>query len=221
MTFHSAPVHKVTFEIGGTVPGSEYDTFLIGGNATLDGTLLVDLIDGFMPEVGEVFTLMTFDSRVGEFGNVAAAGDLGGLELEATYTDTNVLLSFAAVELPGDANGDGVVDGLDYIIWAEHFGEMDPPDALDGPADGDFNNDAVVDGNDYLIWAANFGSGGAVNVVPEPAGWLLLVTADAWHRYWSSWGTRRQVAAKTRGEGHFFSGDLRALGTICPGASPR
>lgn len=167
----------ITLEVGGTTPGSEYDTLSVGGTATLDGTLLVDLIDDFTPSVDNVFTLMTFGARVGEFNRVEAVGVLSGYTLETTYTDTSLRLSFAAVDVPGDANGDGLVDGVDYLVWAGNFGETDPPDGLNGASDGDFNDDGVVDGVDYLVWADNFGSGGVARMVPEPASWMLLLIA--------------------------------------------
>jgi hypothetical protein len=46
---------------------------------------------------------------------------------------------------PGDANGDGVVDNLDYNIW------------LTNSLTADFNKDGKVDGIDYVIWVTNFG----------------------------------------------------------------
>ncbi|MCA9101714.1 MAG: hypothetical protein KDA63_11215, partial [Planctomycetales bacterium] len=66
----------VTMEIGGTSPGSQYDTLLVGGTAMLDGTLLIDLVDGFVPTPSDVFTLMTFGMRAGEFDNVATVTPL-------------------------------------------------------------------------------------------------------------------------------------------------
>jgi hypothetical protein len=53
---------------------------------------------------------------------------------------------------PGDANGDGLVDGRDYIIWVNHYGT-----ASTGYSNGDFNNDSIVDGRDYIIWVNNYG----------------------------------------------------------------
>ena len=53
---------------------------------------------------------------------------------------------------PGDANGDNLVNGLDYLIWLSHYGEF-----VSGPANGDFNNSGKVDGADYLIWLSNYG----------------------------------------------------------------
>lgn len=53
---------------------------------------------------------------------------------------------------PGDANGDGQVDGVDYSIWLNHYGQ-----AVSGAASGDFNNDNRVDGVDYVIWLTNYG----------------------------------------------------------------
>ncbi|MEZ6073109.1 MAG: dockerin type I domain-containing protein [Pirellulales bacterium] len=78
----------------------------------------------------------------------------------------------------GDGNTDGVVDGLDYLIWAEHFDE-DPSDPS-GAAGGDFNGDGKTDGLDYLVWAGNFEQSvfapNSTNV-PEPS--ALLITCVA------------------------------------------
>ena len=59
-----------------------------------------------------------------------------------------------ATRIPGDANGDGVVDGTDLGVWAANFGAS--PASLNM---GDFNGDNVVDGIDLGIWSANFGAG--------------------------------------------------------------
>jgi hypothetical protein len=54
---------------------------------------------------------------------------------------------------PGDANGDSNVDGIDYVIWLNHYGQ----NVSGGPSVGDFNGDGKVDGIDYVIWLNNFG----------------------------------------------------------------
>ncbi|MCA9101135.1 MAG: hypothetical protein KDA63_08300, partial [Planctomycetales bacterium] len=58
----------------------------------------------------------------------------------------------------GDANGDRVVNGLDYLVWAANFDTNPGPDG--DPSDGDFNDDGAVDGLDYLAWAGAFGDDG-------------------------------------------------------------
>ena len=87
-------------------------------------------------------------------------------------------------DVEGDANDDDAVDGLDYLVWADKFGDQDlgvfeanlRPGYLTvhGAAYGDFNYDNVVDGLDYLAWAGNFGAGVAV---PEPGSMMLAVMA--------------------------------------------
>ncbi|MCA9103136.1 MAG: PEP-CTERM sorting domain-containing protein [Planctomycetales bacterium] len=69
---------------------------------------------------------------------------------------------------PGDGNGDGWIDGLDYLIWAGNYGTN--PGADGDPSDGDYNDDGAVDGLDYLLWASNYGShtGPGGTTVPEP-----------------------------------------------------
>jgi hypothetical protein len=57
--------------------------------------------------------------------------------------------------LAGDANHDNEVDGLDYIVWADHFGQA----SGSSWEQGDFNSDGAVDGLDYILWSDNFGTG--------------------------------------------------------------
>jgi hypothetical protein len=52
-----------------------------------------------------------------------------------------------------DANGDLLVDGADYAVWADHYLQQ----TTEGAAAGDFSLDGVVDAADYTIWADNYG----------------------------------------------------------------
>lgn len=53
---------------------------------------------------------------------------------------------------PGDANRDGSVDGVDYMIWLNHYNQT----TGNGIEDGDFNKSGKVDGLDYVIWLNNY-----------------------------------------------------------------
>ena len=55
---------------------------------------------------------------------------------------------------PGDANGDNLVNGADYLIWLQNYGASTSL----GPKAGDFNISGKVDGADYLIWLQNYGT---------------------------------------------------------------
>ena len=57
------------------------------------------------------------------------------------------------VRLPGDANGDGVVDFKDLLILAQNYGKS-PNETF---ADGDFNGDGSVGFDDLLILSQNYG----------------------------------------------------------------
>ncbi|MBX7071867.1 MAG: DUF4465 domain-containing protein [Pirellulales bacterium] len=90
--------------------------------------------------------------------------------------------------VPGDANGDTLVDGADYTIWADHFQQSG------GYAQGDFNGDGVVDGADYTIWADHFAPASAALPVPEPATGLLFALGTAS----MALGMRRGQSARVR-----------------------
>ncbi len=69
---------------------------------------------------------------------------------------------------PGDATGEGVVDGADYTVWADHYKQ---PGIW---RQGDFNGDSFVDGADYTIWADSYAEAG-----PGASGKSTLAEAGA------------------------------------------
>ena len=52
----------------------------------------------------------------------------------------------------GDANGDNMVNDIDYSIWISNYQKT----GTCGPSCGDFNNDGAVDSLDYIVWVNHF-----------------------------------------------------------------
>lgn len=77
--------------------------------------------------------------------------------------------AFNDVNLPGDFNGDGVVDATDLEFWSKSFGQNGNFIHADGDADGD------VDAADYLLWQRNLRNSLTPVSVPEPNPALLVV----------------------------------------------
>ncbi len=81
---------------------------------------------------------------------------------------------------PGDATDDGLVDGGDYTVWADNYGDTDAAAWSDGGWEvGNFNDDAFVDGGDYTIWADAYGypAGAAAGGASVPAPGMLALLA--------------------------------------------
>jgi hypothetical protein len=78
---------------------------------------------------------------------------------------------------PGDFDGDGDVDGADFVAWQTNFPK--PSGAI--LAEGDADGDGDVDGADFVVWQTNFpftpGPGAAP--VPEPGAIVLAGFAAA------------------------------------------
>ena len=103
----------------------------------LGGTLQILLLDGFDPQVGDTFEVLTFVSRVGEFDTVEAP-DLGDDKVNRVqYNDTNVTL---ITTFPADFDLDFDVDLDDYELLFE---------CLNGPGGGvpEGCDQADLDGN--------------------------------------------------------------------------
>jgi hypothetical protein len=74
----------------------------------------------------------------------------------------------------GDFDGDGDVDGADFLTWQRGLGLTGQPDATTGDAD----DDGDVDAADLALWQSHFGgvpTVAAVGAVPEPAALTLCL----------------------------------------------
>ncbi len=147
---------KLIIEIGGLSPGSEHDRINHSGVAALGGVLQIELIDGYVPQVGDRIVAMTFRSSTGEFVTLTAPGGCGDTAFRIEYSDHDVTL--VAVEaLPGDINVDGRVDLLDYAPF---------PGCVTGPAGSattacqchDIDGSGAIDLRDFGAIQAAFGS---------------------------------------------------------------
>ena len=76
-------------ELGGHNPGTQYDQLVVGGNATLAGTLELLSINGFVPQLGDQFQILTCVSQTGRFSQINAP-TVSGAVWVAHYTGTNV-----------------------------------------------------------------------------------------------------------------------------------
>ncbi len=119
------------------------------------------------PEAGAELDLAQAYPLIGQWSFSA----LAGADVAMAAFSQAVLIDPAAIpdwaKVPGDANVDGLVDGADYTVWADHYKQPG------NWAQANFNGDSLVDGADYTIWADHFTGGGAA--VPEPAAMSLLL----------------------------------------------
>jgi T5SS/PEP-CTERM-associated repeat protein len=89
----------LVIELGGDNAGVDFDLLEVGGDALLDGTLTVLLIDEFSPEAGDTFRFLVAAGVGGEFA-VEDLPDFGGLTLDVVYGTDYVELGVIATAVP-------------------------------------------------------------------------------------------------------------------------
>jgi hypothetical protein len=149
---------------------------------TLNSGWKLELVDaGGTPVSGAEYDLFTYTGTF--YGTIAAniiASPAGWPYATIVKDDTTpgarwIYLRFG---LPGDADGDGVVDAADYITVKRNFG-------MTGAqwAQGDFSGDRQVNWTDLQILMANFGTrgvgGSTAPAAPEPGSVMLLMFGAA------------------------------------------
>jgi fibronectin-binding autotransporter adhesin len=156
------------FTVGGGVNdlisvggNSAIDATLVGGNLMLDGTLNVTVLGGSQLTAAGSYRLFNYAGALTDnglnLGSIALGAGLSASINTSVLGQVNLLVTSSG-GLPGDYNGDGKVDGADYVMWRKGLS----PDS--SPAG-------------YKLWRDNFGNppgsgsglGGSGNV-PEPTG---------------------------------------------------
>jgi len=101
----------MVFEIGGLIPTNQYDQIIVTNFVQFAGTLSLTLINNFLPDDSDTFTLLKFASSSGYFTNAPFAGRVsttnGLASFAVTYTATNLVLGDVQyVDSDGDGQGD-------------------------------------------------------------------------------------------------------------------
>jgi uncharacterized repeat protein (TIGR01451 family) len=86
--------------VGGTTPGTQFSRLTATGEAALNGTLNVILMNGFTPGAGNAFPILTAASRTGTFTTFVANPVGNGLALAPVYQPAGVTLQL----VPGAAS---------------------------------------------------------------------------------------------------------------------
>ncbi len=87
-------------DIAGITPGAGNDLLSISGAATFAGNLNLNLVGGFVPSVGQSFTIATYASRTGSFNYIAPPTLPAGVALQLDYTSPTQLVVRAVAPAP-------------------------------------------------------------------------------------------------------------------------
>ena len=157
----------------------------LSGPMRLDGALLDDVLNlsglpgrllgpnniHFTGVEGQGFPMFAaadlFDLGIVLIGhNEAGCCDFFSFNLDAVGMSI-----YASFHSPGDFDGNGDVDGDDFLLWQRNFPILD---GTAGSSSGDANGDGNVDGDDFLVWQRNSPYPTVLSSVPEPNSLVLF-----------------------------------------------
>jgi fibronectin-binding autotransporter adhesin len=92
-TYTQQSTGSLNVQIGGTTVGTQYSQLAVANGASLAGTLNIKLINGFVPAIGNTFTILTTSARTGTFATVNGLSINSSEHFQIAYNATNVTLT--------------------------------------------------------------------------------------------------------------------------------
>jgi hypothetical protein len=97
--FNSSSTAQLNCTLGGTTAGSGYGQLQRSGSLTLGGALSVDFTNGFYPNTGNVFTVVSASSLAGAFSSFAYPSNL--VTMQSSNTSSSVIAFVTAYTTNG------------------------------------------------------------------------------------------------------------------------
>ena len=147
--YRQGPDATLALDIGGSIPGVDFDQLEVAGPAAIDGLLELSLIDSFTPTAPDEFIVTSAANVVGNFNNVASGERLETMDgrgsfivnygIRSPFDAHQIVLSdfMSLAGLTGDFNGDGLLDAADIDLLSAAVGGTDL--SFDLTADGVVN----------------------------------------------------------------------------------
>jgi hypothetical protein len=132
------PGGSLEMEVFGAAPFTGHDQIVVGGTATLGGTLIVDTT-GFIATAGQQFKIIDAPAppATSIIGTFATVVPMGGANGTVDYNPTDVTLT-AGAPVPPDSDGDGVPNASDNCpTQAGPASNGGCPVAVNSDSDGD------------------------------------------------------------------------------------
>ena len=102
--YTQGPHGSLTFDIAGSELG-QYDQLNVSGHAQLNGLMTVDLLNSFIPQIGNTFDIMNFTSESGTFSMVLGLPINGEEHFVLEYNPTDLTLDVVSGALLEANNG--------------------------------------------------------------------------------------------------------------------
>ena len=160
-------------ELGGTILGTQYDHVRVAGDLSLDGALVVSIVNNFQPSIGQSFNILDWGSLAGTFAALDLPSLGGSMQWDVSQLYTLGMLTVSP-GLLGDYNNDGTVNAADYTVYRNRkagIGGNTLPYGDDTPG---------VGFDDYTRWKTHYGESNGMGSslddtaeVPEPSPFLL------------------------------------------------
>ncbi|MDX2148665.1 MAG: hypothetical protein SFZ23_14220 [Planctomycetota bacterium] len=145
---------RLRIEIAGPVAGQQYDVLFVQNTlgfqqGSTAGRVDVLILPPFEPQIGQVFDIVRFADRVGQFAQFTGLNFSPDREFVVEYLPDRVRLIVVGSSCQRvDLNNDGQIDFFDFLEFSQAFAGNLPP--------ADFNNDGQVDFFDYLDFISEF-----------------------------------------------------------------
>jgi len=135
-TMHMSATSGMTADLGGLLAG-EFDRLALGGGDSidLDGSLVVNLDDGYSPVFGDTWDIVSGGSISGEFASEVVPESGIGLVYRVIYEPSRV---FVVLTCAADLTGDNILDFFDISLFLSYFTSDDVRSDINGDGAFDF-----------------------------------------------------------------------------------